>query len=307
MSSLKLVIDIALNAFPPGRALTATLDALATTAQLLSYLHDKEQDPFDAFEYWLLPCGGSELVPDEVKKAFDILNTVQKCDNDKTVQTHYTVTTSTYTPNVTPVEVERTCINRWTHACLHYGSAIRVNPQWKTMTCPYEAATKDASRRSHDRCERDEFPPVAFLGPKDEALIKSGQNSKGQLVRWIPGKQNSGAGTGLFSRVCFGPEIFQRELQNITDFKKAFKTTATKKIETAIKNKDTKIYEYDGEAVVGMASESVLITACALAVVPTAKSNASSRGKRMKSGYWQFRSNVCSQPALFMYIGSRGK
>ncbi|KAF6804901.1 hypothetical protein CSOJ01_09863 [Colletotrichum sojae] len=76
MSSLKLVIDIALSAFPPGRAVASTLDALATTAQLFSYLYDKDQDPFGAFKYWLLPCGGSDLVPDEVKKAFEVLNTV---------------------------------------------------------------------------------------------------------------------------------------------------------------------------------------------------------------------------------------
>lgn len=142
------------------------------------------------------------------------------------------------------------------------------------MTCPPEAAKKgeyratsniatsvwskqhsgqgwqDTSRRKHSKCQKDEFPPASLLGPNDEALIESGKNRKGQLVRWIPGTQNGGAGKSLFSQVCFWPEIFQRELKNIADFDKAFKTTVPKKVETAVNNKDTKIHGFDGEAVV---------------------------------------------------------
>ncbi|RSL81808.1 hypothetical protein CEP51_005579 [Fusarium floridanum] len=34
----------------------------------------EEEDPFGAFEWWLSLCGGSHLVPGEIKQAFDILS-----------------------------------------------------------------------------------------------------------------------------------------------------------------------------------------------------------------------------------------
>jgi hypothetical protein len=49
---------------------------LLTAAQMASYLYDEEEDPAGAFEWWLLPCGGSDLVPEDIKNVFDILTSI---------------------------------------------------------------------------------------------------------------------------------------------------------------------------------------------------------------------------------------
>jgi hypothetical protein len=77
MSPLKFVLDIGLQAIPGvGKALDAGLDIATTAAQLATYLYSDEEKPEDAFSWWLSPCGGMELVPDEIKIFFDILSTV---------------------------------------------------------------------------------------------------------------------------------------------------------------------------------------------------------------------------------------
>jgi hypothetical protein len=101
MSSLKLVLDIGLEAIPGvGKALQAGLgmskfhtmgplclclsrgnlhlriDMATTAAQMASYLYPEEEDPEGAFSWWLSPCGGTDLVPDEIKKIFGILSSV---------------------------------------------------------------------------------------------------------------------------------------------------------------------------------------------------------------------------------------
>jgi hypothetical protein len=48
----------------------------ATAAQMAAYLYPDEEDPEGAFSWWLSPCGGTQLVPDEIKKIFGILSTV---------------------------------------------------------------------------------------------------------------------------------------------------------------------------------------------------------------------------------------
>ncbi|KAM5368692.1 hypothetical protein ACJZ2D_009358 [Fusarium nematophilum] len=73
MSSLKLVLDIGLSIFG-GRALSAGVDMALTAAELTNYVYSKDEDPAGAFEWWLSPCGGSDLVPDEIKQVFDILS-----------------------------------------------------------------------------------------------------------------------------------------------------------------------------------------------------------------------------------------
>lgn len=47
-----------------------------TAAQMASYLYPEEEDPEGAFSWWLSPCGGTSLVPDEIKQIFGILSTV---------------------------------------------------------------------------------------------------------------------------------------------------------------------------------------------------------------------------------------
>lgn len=48
----------------------------ATAAQMAAYLYPEEEDPEGAFSWWLQPCGGTDLVPDDIKKVFGILSTV---------------------------------------------------------------------------------------------------------------------------------------------------------------------------------------------------------------------------------------
>ncbi|KAK8022438.1 Glucan endo-alpha-glucosidase Agn1 [Apiospora rasikravindrae] len=76
MSSFKLVLDIALNAVPEGKALTRPMAMLTDAAKLSSYVYDASQGPDEAFGQWLNPCGDNDLVPDEIKKVFDTLNMV---------------------------------------------------------------------------------------------------------------------------------------------------------------------------------------------------------------------------------------
>lgn len=45
-----------------------------TAAETISYIYPDDEDPAGAFEWWLSPCGGSDLVPDDVRRIFDILN-----------------------------------------------------------------------------------------------------------------------------------------------------------------------------------------------------------------------------------------
>ncbi|KAH8901476.1 class V chitinase Chi100 [Thozetella sp. PMI_491] len=77
MSAFKLVLDVGLEFIPGvGKILDAGLDAVTTAAQLVSYAYPPGEDPQGAFEWWLSPCGGSDLVPDDIKNVFGILSTV---------------------------------------------------------------------------------------------------------------------------------------------------------------------------------------------------------------------------------------
>jgi hypothetical protein len=48
----------------------------ATAAQMAAYLYPDEEDPEGAFSWWLQPCGGTDLVPEDFKKLFDTLSTL---------------------------------------------------------------------------------------------------------------------------------------------------------------------------------------------------------------------------------------
>lgn len=47
-----------------------------TAAQIASYAYPPGEKPEDAFSWWLSPCGGTDLVPDDIKRIFDILSGV---------------------------------------------------------------------------------------------------------------------------------------------------------------------------------------------------------------------------------------
>jgi hypothetical protein len=94
MSSLKFVLDLGAQFVPVvGKALDAGLgtlkrqllhgfdtykkpDMAMTAAQMAAYLYPEEEDPEGAFSWWLQPCGGTDLVPEEIKKVFGILSQV---------------------------------------------------------------------------------------------------------------------------------------------------------------------------------------------------------------------------------------
>lgn len=319
MSTLKTVLDVGLDLIPGvGKAISAGLgmqiscfyvceynvanfyllcqDMVTTAAQTAAYLYDKDNDPGGAFEWWLSPCGGTDLVPDDIKKAFDILSQVatgvssfakpknlkpgsgkkgdegnprapvrprpanngggvnkpkrpvkcrippaqvtrrfgathntlrvQECVKDKTVITEMVITTVTYAQNARTTQVTGTCKDSMTQACYHYSSDISVNPQWATITCPPEAAGTEHRQNgratakwdqqhdgdlwvtspSPDRCERDEYPPAYLLNKDHTAIREGGKNTWGQLVRYLPGKQNGAAGQ-MWKGACLGPAL----------------------------------------------------------------------------------------------------
>ncbi|KAJ9421240.1 hypothetical protein FOXG_17685 [Fusarium oxysporum f. sp. lycopersici 4287] len=76
MSSLKLILDVGLSLFAPGRALSAGADMALTAAETVNYIYPKDENPEGAWQWWLSPCGGSDLVPDEFKQIFEILGNV---------------------------------------------------------------------------------------------------------------------------------------------------------------------------------------------------------------------------------------
>ncbi|QPH01779.1 hypothetical protein C2857_005982 [Epichloe festucae Fl1] len=77
MSSVKLVLDVGLQFVPGvGRVLDAGMDMATTAARMASYIYPKGEKPEDAFAWWLSPCGGTDLVPDDVRRVFDILSNV---------------------------------------------------------------------------------------------------------------------------------------------------------------------------------------------------------------------------------------
>ncbi|KAI8409045.1 hypothetical protein FOFC_11997 [Fusarium oxysporum] len=76
MSSLKLILDVGLSLFAPGRALSAGADMALTAAETVNYIYPKDENPEGAWQWWLSPCGGSDLVPDEFKQIFEVLGNV---------------------------------------------------------------------------------------------------------------------------------------------------------------------------------------------------------------------------------------
>ncbi|KID97061.1 glycoside hydrolase family 18 protein, partial [Metarhizium majus ARSEF 297] len=78
MSAVKLVVDVGAKFIPGvGRVIDAGLNMAMTAAQMASYIYPDGEDPAGAVNWWLSPCGGeSNPVPNDIKKAFEILNAV---------------------------------------------------------------------------------------------------------------------------------------------------------------------------------------------------------------------------------------
>ncbi|OAX82110.1 hypothetical protein ACJ72_03545 [Emergomyces africanus] len=308
MSVLKLVVDLASTVLPPaGEAVKAGLEIAMTAAHLAAHTYDKDQDPAGAFEWWLHPCGGSDLVPDELRTAFDILNQgpgrqssrrqrvflrggvrrvttatllvrlqagevrreevrkaevrrgsgnppngvnkkckipkgkesyrlgealntlrMQACVMAKTERKEIIITSLVYAENAKPTQVKKECKKKFSQACFHYSSVIRSRPEWATLVCPQEAAKpryrlngaatkvwsdqhtggiwKDPENREWPEfCDRDEYPPAYLMDKQNPAHINSGKDAVGQLVRYVPNRQNQDAGK-MWKGACFqGP------------------------------------------------------------------------------------------------------
>ncbi|KAI1804250.1 carbohydrate-binding module family 24 protein [Daldinia bambusicola] len=302
MSSLKFVLDVGSDFLTggAGKALDAGLDMATTAAQMASYVYPEEEDPEGAFSWWLSPCGGTDLVPDDIKKIFGILNQVadgissfkapknipkgsgrkgdganptdrakpkagtglgpngtggvtkkkkckipkdkdtirigaaqntirkQSCVNDQTQKEDMVITSVIYAAAAPANQIIRNCDKAWSQACFHYSSAIRVNPSWKTITCPQDAAStahrldgkatstwsaqhngkgwQDGQYRREKNCNKDEYPPAYLLQPNDPAFVNGGKNAQGQLVRWLPWDENQKAGQ-TWKGICFIPPV----------------------------------------------------------------------------------------------------
>jgi hypothetical protein len=295
---------------------------------MASYLYPEEEDPEGAFSWWLSPCGGTKLVPDEIKEVFGILSQVadgvssfvkpkkigkgtgkkgdngnphdqsnprstkptnnnnnnnnpKKCNWKGTKTTRmgaahntlrmascnkksqaetleYVVSSLAYGANAPALQVKGHCSQEYAQACYHYSSVIRVNPSWATLTCHVEAATTSKVRQKgkanapqataawykghvkswrdgtktngaggvNPRCQADEFPPFYLLDSTDVAWQQAGKDSTGQLVRYLPGGENSGAANTLWKSLCFAPPL--EELDD-KDFAKSVENAANKK------------------------------------------------------------------------------
>ncbi|KAF3802950.1 Killer toxin subunits alpha/beta [Colletotrichum gloeosporioides] len=132
----------------------------------------------------------------------------------KTQKEELIITSLTYGARAT--QVQATCYAQWSQTCYHYSSVIRNNQAWATITCPQAAATTahrqgaqaTATWSSQHRgfgwtrnlngqwkaCDRDEYPPADLLAASSPAVINSGIDRTGQLVRYIPDKDDRKAG-----------------------------------------------------------------------------------------------------------------
>ncbi len=56
---------------------------LAKAAQVIDYIYPADQDRASAFNWWLSPCGGTDLVPEEIQQVFDFLSGLTDYTNFK--------------------------------------------------------------------------------------------------------------------------------------------------------------------------------------------------------------------------------
>ncbi|KAH8755901.1 hypothetical protein BGZ57DRAFT_909607 [Hyaloscypha finlandica] len=145
---------------------------------------------------------------------------------DENGHTHTTITTATVSILTTP---EVTCSSKWTQACYHYRSVMSVHSDksdmvrftcgatsssapgkatkvWSTTVSRNNVATTPKGNQHHWQwiegwvsagkgvCQRDEWPPRSFW-PVEK------RNQLGQLVRFLPGAENEGAGS-MFNSFC---------------------------------------------------------------------------------------------------------
>ncbi|KAK4184949.1 hypothetical protein QBC35DRAFT_538819 [Podospora australis] len=153
---------------------------------------------------------------------------------DKTITTDYIVNSVTWRPNAPPLCYEARCLKVWASVCHFYSYAIRMNPDWSTLTCEEATVTQPknhrdaivatgswsaarsgqgwtdiAYRRHTGTCDRDEYPPAYLLHPGHTAVMLGGkppanspQPYRGQYVRYLRHDHNRAAGQ-MWKGVCF--------------------------------------------------------------------------------------------------------
>jgi len=62
----------------------------------------------------------------------------------------------------------------------------------------------------------DEYPPAYLLTPNDQAYALAGTHRDGQMVRWLPGSDNTGAGS-MWRGACFFGPLKNMSPQEIVD------------------------------------------------------------------------------------------
>jgi hypothetical protein len=164
---------------------------------------------------------------------------------DENGHTHTTITTSVTSSLTTP---KVTCSAKWTQACYHYRSVMSVNSDnpdmvrftcgatsssapgkatkvWSTTVSRNNVVTTPKGNQHHWQwiegwvaagegvCQRDEWPPRSFWPTKK-------RNQLGQMVRFLPGPENGGAGS-MFNSFC------ERNGERGTDGKKNAKLHTT--------------------------------------------------------------------------------
>jgi hypothetical protein len=172
----------------------------------------------------------------------------QKCVADKTVKEDMVATSLRYKANPTLHPVIKHCDANHRQACYHYSSVIRNNRVWETLTCPPEAAATawemprrapqswsnqhnganwlNEQYRQEEFCDRDEYPPLYLLGPNSPAYVNSGQNTQGQMIRFVPWDENQGAGKKWRS-ICFATPLENAQMSDV-EFLRRFNAAPNK-------------------------------------------------------------------------------
>ncbi|KAF2742939.1 carbohydrate-binding module family 24 protein [Sporormia fimetaria CBS 119925] len=223
-----------------------------------------------------------------------MINTIRYLNCDAQDQTQ---TTDWIIESLSPVKGAQTlqtitdCGNDAPQACYHYSSAIKVNPQWATLTCPPEAISSawrydfrgkpkvtDIWNDQHagagwldsphypavkanldlGQYERDEFPPAYLLNANHDAVKNAGINTKGQLMWYIPANQNK-AGGRLWKGACFKP-LFHQKIMEDANFKRQFNADLGKVVRVNPKKRCTESIatataDYHPEFVIGWAHD----------------------------------------------------
>lgn len=70
--------------------------------------------------------------------------------------------------------------------------------------------------RDEQACDMDEYPPAYLLTPNDSAFQLTGRDKDAQVMRWLPRRENTSAGS-MWKGSCFWPPLKKLSSQQIVD------------------------------------------------------------------------------------------